>query len=297
MIATEYQVRRAPRHETLRVRGLDMHLTRWGPSPSAGVPPVLLLHGWQDTGDTFQFMVDAFEQDWPLAAPDWRGFGRSEWAQGGYWFPDYLADLDALLEQLSPGVPARIVGHSMGGNVAALVCGAAAAARAMPRQSGRIRAAANPAGPSARQPAQVVGPGEGRTAPQGLRVLRAAGVHHPLPLSALQRSTIGFRRQSLGEARSGWPRAFARGRAPSLGQPRAVPARGDAEACWRAITGAHADAARRAVRYSSSASAPMAPRRRFARSSPVSRSPTSQVRDTCCTSKSRIWSPRGSRIS
>jgi pimeloyl-ACP methyl ester carboxylesterase len=123
MIATEYQVRRAPRHETMRVRGLDMHLTRWGPSPSAGVPPVLLLHGWQDTGDTFQFMVDAFEQEWPLAAPDWRGFGRSEWAQGGYWFPDYLADLDALLEQLSPGVPIRIVGHSMGGNVAALYAG------------------------------------------------------------------------------------------------------------------------------------------------------------------------------
>lgn len=123
MIAVGYQVRRVPRHETMRVRDLDMHLTRWGPTPSAGVPAVLLLHGWQDTGDTFQFMVDAFEQDWPLAAPDWRGFGRSEWAPGGYWFPDYLADLDALLEQLAPGVPIRIVGHSMGGNVAALYAG------------------------------------------------------------------------------------------------------------------------------------------------------------------------------
>ena len=33
-IATEYRVRRAPRHETVRVR-TDMHLRRWGPSPSA----------------------------------------------------------------------------------------------------------------------------------------------------------------------------------------------------------------------------------------------------------------------
>jgi len=118
-----YRVLRLPRHETLRVRGLDLHLTRWGPQPSDSVAPVFLLHGWADTGDTFQFMVDAFREDWPLVAIDWRGFGRSEWAREGYWFPDYLADLDALLEQLSPRLPARIVGHSMGGNIAGLYAG------------------------------------------------------------------------------------------------------------------------------------------------------------------------------
>jgi len=84
---------------------------------------VFLLHGWQDTGDTFQFMVDALERDWALVAPDWRGFGRSAWPQEGYWFPDYFADLEALLDRLSPDEPARIVGHSMGGNVANLYAG------------------------------------------------------------------------------------------------------------------------------------------------------------------------------
>ena len=118
-----YQVRRAPRYETLRVRGLDIHLTRWGPAPSGTDPPVFLLHGWQDTGATFQFMVDEFQGDWPLVALDWRGFGRSEWPREGYWFQDYIADLDALLDQLSPGKPARLVGHSMGGNVASLYAG------------------------------------------------------------------------------------------------------------------------------------------------------------------------------
>jgi len=118
-----YRVLRLPRHETLSVRGLDLHLIRWGPPPSDCVAPVILLHGWADTGDTFQFMVDAFREDWPLVAIDWRGFGRSEWAREGYWFPDYLADLDALLEQLSPRLPARIIGHSMGGNVASLYAG------------------------------------------------------------------------------------------------------------------------------------------------------------------------------
>jgi len=84
---------------------------------------VVLLHGWQDTGDTFQFMVDHFARDWPLAAADWRGFGQSAWPKDGYWVPDYYADLDALLEQLSPNSPVSLVGHSMGGNIAALYAG------------------------------------------------------------------------------------------------------------------------------------------------------------------------------
>jgi pimeloyl-ACP methyl ester carboxylesterase len=120
---TAYQVLREPRHETVRVRGLDMHLTRWGPEPSESALPVFLLHGWLDSGETFQFMVDALHRDWPLVALDWRGFGRSQWPQQGYWFPDYLGDLDALLDLLSPAAPARIVGHSMGGNIACSYAG------------------------------------------------------------------------------------------------------------------------------------------------------------------------------
>jgi pimeloyl-ACP methyl ester carboxylesterase len=116
-------VRRAARHETIHVRGLDLHLRRWGPEPVGGEPPVILLHGFQDTGETFQFLVDAFECDRPLAALDWRGFGRSAWAADGYWFPDYLADLDEVLTILSPDRPARLLGHSMGGNVASLYAG------------------------------------------------------------------------------------------------------------------------------------------------------------------------------
>jgi pimeloyl-ACP methyl ester carboxylesterase len=120
---TAYQVLRQPRHETLRIRGLDMHLTRWGPEPRVDAPPVLLLHGWFDCGGTFQFMVDALQRDRPLAALDWRGFGQSEWTQQGYWFPDYLGDLDAVLDRLSPATPVQLVGHSMGGNIACSYAG------------------------------------------------------------------------------------------------------------------------------------------------------------------------------
>jgi pimeloyl-ACP methyl ester carboxylesterase len=121
--ATAYRALRTPQHEIRQVRGLQTHLTWWGPAPAASDPPAILLHGWQDTGDTFQFMVDAFKQDRPAVALDWRGFGRSEVPQDGYWFPDYLADLDALVDQLSPTAPVRLVGHSMGGNLASLYAG------------------------------------------------------------------------------------------------------------------------------------------------------------------------------
>lgn len=82
-----------------------------------------MLHGWMDVGASFQFLVDALKRDWFVIAPDWRGFGRSEWCPDGYWFVDYLADLEALLDHFSPGEPARVVGHSLGGNVACLFAG------------------------------------------------------------------------------------------------------------------------------------------------------------------------------
>lgn len=124
-----YQVRRPARSESLSLRGIRTHLWRWGPPDR---PPIVLLHGWADCGETFQFLVDCLPDDWSLAAPDWRGFGRSEWNRDNYWFPDYLADLDALLEALSPGEPARAIGQSMGANVLALYGGA------RPERVGRI---------------------------------------------------------------------------------------------------------------------------------------------------------------
>lgn len=115
-----YQPRRVPRHERLQLRGLDHHVTRWGPDSPA---PWVMLHGWADTSDTFQFVVDAFLADHAIVAPDWRGFGRSAWQGGPYYFSDYLADLDALLAKECADAPATLIGHSMGGNLACLYAG------------------------------------------------------------------------------------------------------------------------------------------------------------------------------
>jgi pimeloyl-ACP methyl ester carboxylesterase len=98
----------------LDVRGMRHHVLTWGEAAS---PALFMLHGWMDVAASFQFLVDALAGDWYVIAPDLRGFGRSEWQPQGYWFWDYVADLDALVTHFSPDEPARLVGHSLGGNV------------------------------------------------------------------------------------------------------------------------------------------------------------------------------------
>jgi pimeloyl-ACP methyl ester carboxylesterase len=115
-----YEPLRFPRLEEVIVRGLRHRVTWWGDRSQT---PLVLLHGFQDCGATWQFLVDCLPPQWSLAAPDWRGFGYSEEAPGGYWFPDYFADLEALLDALVPNQAARIVGHSMGANIAQIYAG------------------------------------------------------------------------------------------------------------------------------------------------------------------------------
>jgi pimeloyl-ACP methyl ester carboxylesterase len=229
-----YQVLRAPRQETLRVRGLDIHIRRWGPASSEREPLVLLLHGWRDTGDTFQFMVDALKRDWPLVALDWRGFGQSDWAPDGYWFPDYLADLDALLDQVSAGRPAHIVGHSMGGNVASLYAGL---------RPERVRRIVN-----------LEGVGLPRTSPEQaparlrkwLDELRQVPLLKDYASFEQLAATILTRYPRIGPARAdfiahAWGRLESDRRVHLLGDARhqwvnpVLYKREDAEACWREI--------------------------------------------------------------
>ncbi len=108
------------RSRYLSVRGLRYHLREWGPE---GAPKLFMLHGWMDVSASFQFIVDALEADWHVIAPDWRGFGLTEWRGDSYWFPDYLGDFDAIARSLAPDEPLRLVGHSLGGNVASLYAG------------------------------------------------------------------------------------------------------------------------------------------------------------------------------
>jgi pimeloyl-ACP methyl ester carboxylesterase len=115
-----YPIRRQPTLATRKLRDLEFQLYRW---EGESARPLVLAHGWGDSGETFQFVVDHLPPRQTIIAYDARGFGRTEWPQDGYWFPDYLADLEAVIDSLSPHDPIDLVGHSMGGNVAMLYAG------------------------------------------------------------------------------------------------------------------------------------------------------------------------------
>ena len=116
----KYKPKKQSKTIKIDIRGLQYAVHTWG--EPAGTP-VMLLHGWADSGMSFQFVADALPDDWYLIAPDWRGFGDSDWDKQGYWFPDYLADLEDVLNYFAPDSSVRLVGHSMGGNIACLYAG------------------------------------------------------------------------------------------------------------------------------------------------------------------------------
>jgi pimeloyl-ACP methyl ester carboxylesterase len=147
-----YQALKASRSTFVPIRHLPYHVRQWG-EPVAGQAPLVLVHGWMDVSASWQFMVDALKTDRWIIAPDWRGFGLTKACIGAgppqtdagllggqrahevasvgatcpapdsYWFPDYLADLDALLDHFAGEQAVDLVGHSMGGNVAMMFAG------------------------------------------------------------------------------------------------------------------------------------------------------------------------------
>ena len=118
-----YRIKKPHRSEYVPIRHHRYHVQVWG-EPAPGKVPLVMVHGWMDVAASYQFVVDAFAQDHYIIAPDWRGYGKT--ASNGvdsYWFPDYLADLDFLLDHYAPDTAVNLVGHSMGGNVVMLYGG------------------------------------------------------------------------------------------------------------------------------------------------------------------------------
>ena len=85
--------------------------------------PVVLLHGWPLTGDTFDDLaIKLVEAGKRCIIPDRRGFGRSDQPWNGHDYDTYSDDVMAILEDADINQPVSLVGFSMGGGeVARLV--------------------------------------------------------------------------------------------------------------------------------------------------------------------------------
>lgn len=109
----------SPSFEPLIVisQGIELHVRQRHPK---GTPAVVFLHGWLDHSHSFDWVLEHLPDTWRLVLIDFRGMGRSEHVPRGgtYSFPDYLLDVESTLDTLSLS-EVHLVGHSLGGNVAA----------------------------------------------------------------------------------------------------------------------------------------------------------------------------------
>ena len=91
--------------------GTRLYYKDWGQGR-----PVVLLHGWPLTGDTFDDAAIALsEQGFRSIIPDRRGFGRSDQPWTGYDYDTFSDDVAAILDDAGIAEPVALVGFSMGG--------------------------------------------------------------------------------------------------------------------------------------------------------------------------------------
>lgn len=221
--------------EYLRVRGLRLHLRRFGP---INAPLLFLLHGWLDASASFapviEHLLERAGGQVQVIAPDGRGFGYSEWAAGGYWFPDYVADLDAVVEHYATDAPVLLAGHSMGAQVVSLYAGL------RPQRVHKLAlldALGVPDMPPARAPARIT---------RWLDQQRAPPAHRPYESFAALAQRIRRQHPRLDTAQSDfvarcWAREDVQGRVHLLADPKhrfngpSLYRAAESEAVWRQV--------------------------------------------------------------
>ncbi len=91
--------------------GTQLYVKSWGEGP-----PVVLIHGWPLSGDSWDPISHALaEAGFNAIAYDRRGFGRSDQPSGGYDYNTFADDLSAVIERCTGGRETALVGFSMGG--------------------------------------------------------------------------------------------------------------------------------------------------------------------------------------
>jgi len=87
----------------------------------ADAPTVVMVHGFTGSKENWYPLARRLRGQYRLLVPDLPGWGESERKAGeDYGFVAESERLDAFLRALSPGRPVVLLGHSMGGSIAAL---------------------------------------------------------------------------------------------------------------------------------------------------------------------------------
>ena len=88
---------------------------------AADAPTVVMLHGFTGSKENWYPLAAALGGRYRLLIPDLPGWGESERKPGAvYGFTQQAANVEAFVRALSPGKPVVLLGHSMGGGIAAL---------------------------------------------------------------------------------------------------------------------------------------------------------------------------------
>lgn len=91
--------------------GAHIYSKSWGEGP-----PVVLIHGWPLSGDSWDPISHALaEAGYRAIAYDRRGFGRSSQPSEGYDYDTFADDLAAVLQHHGATEGVTLVGFSMGG--------------------------------------------------------------------------------------------------------------------------------------------------------------------------------------
>ena len=91
--------------------GTHLYTKAWGDGP-----PVVLIHGWPLSGDSWDPFAQALaEAGYKAIAYDRRGFGRSQQPSGGYDYDTFADDLADVIGKHAGGQAVVLVGFSMGG--------------------------------------------------------------------------------------------------------------------------------------------------------------------------------------
>ena len=93
----------------------------WREADSADAPTIVMVHGFTGSKENWYPLARELGGRYRLLIPDLPGWGDSERKPGAvYGFTQQAANVDAFIRALSPDTPVVLLGHSMGGGIAAL---------------------------------------------------------------------------------------------------------------------------------------------------------------------------------